>query len=61
MPSFGLLAEAAGLICWGVCFWWMHRLSARQEAMLTELHEVTSRIERFSREEHELIREVHPA
>ena len=29
--------------------------------MLTELHEVTARIEKLSKEEHELIREVHPA
>lgn len=50
-----------GTACWGVCFWWMHRLSSRQEAMLTELHNVASRIETLSKEEHELIREVHPA
>lgn len=47
--------------CWVICFWWMHRLSARQERMLKELHEVTSRIERLSEMEHDMIREVHPA
>lgn len=49
-----------GLACWGVCFWWMHRISSRQDAMLKELHEMTKRIEQFSQAEHELIQEVHP-
>ena len=49
-----------GTGCWGVCFWWMHRLSARQEAMLKELHAVTKRIEKLSEVEHDMLREVHP-
>jgi len=49
-----------GLICWSVCFWWMHRISARQDALLKELHEITTRIERLSKAEHDLIRDVHP-
>jgi len=49
-----------GMFCWGVCFWWMHRISSRQDAMLKELHEVTKRIEHISKQEHDLIREVHP-
>ena len=49
-----------GMGCWLVCFWWMHRISSRQDAMLKELHEVTQRIERLSEAEHDLIREVHP-
>jgi hypothetical protein len=49
-----------GLACWVICFCWMHRISARQDALLKELHEMTRRIEHFSREEHELIQEVHP-
>jgi cell division protein FtsB len=49
-----------GTTCWAVCFWWMHRLSARQEMMLKELHDVTKRIEKLSKAEHDLIREVHP-
>ena len=47
--------------CWIVCFWWMHRISAKQEAMLKELHDVTGRIERISEAEHDLIKQVHPA
>jgi hypothetical protein len=39
----------------------MHRISSRQDSMLKELHEVTGRIERLSRAEHDMIREVHPA
>ena len=49
-----------GLGCWVVCFWWMHRISSRQDTMLKELHEMTTRIEQLSRAEHDLIREVHP-
>jgi len=49
-----------GIGCWLVCFWWMHRISSRQDAMLKELHEMTERIEKISKSEHELIREVHP-
>jgi hypothetical protein len=49
-----------GLVCWCICFWWMHRISARQDAMLKELHEMTTRIERLSQAEHDLIRDVHP-
>jgi hypothetical protein len=51
----------AGMVCWGVCFWWMHRISSRQEAMLSELNQVAQRIEKFSASEHEMIKEVHPA
>jgi hypothetical protein len=49
-----------GLGCWCVCFWWMHRISSRQDAMLKELHEMTQRIEQPSQAEHNLIKEVHP-
>jgi hypothetical protein len=38
----------------------MHRISSRQNAMLEELHEMTTRIEKLSRTEHDLIRDVHP-
>ena len=50
----------AGLGCWCVCFWWMHRISSRQDSMLKELHEMTERIEQLSKEGHELMRDVHP-
>jgi hypothetical protein len=49
-----------GIACWMVCFWWMHRISSRQETMLKELHEMTTRIEQLSQAEHDLISEVHP-
>jgi hypothetical protein len=55
-----LVLGCIGTLCWIVCFWWMHRISSRQDAMLTELHEMTTRIERLSRAEHDLIRDVHP-
>jgi hypothetical protein len=49
-----------GLGCWCVCFWWMHRISSRQDAMLKELHQMTQRIEQVSQEGHDLMRDVHP-
>ena len=55
-----VVLSVIGIACWGVCFWWMHRISSRQEAMMKELHDMTERIERLSKAEHDLIREVHP-
>ena len=49
-----------GLGCWCVCFWWMHRISSRQDSMLKELHEMTERIEHLSKEGQDLMRDVHP-
>lgn len=56
-----LVLTIGGTICWVICFWWMHRISVRQNATLEELHDVTRRIERLAKEEHDMIREVHPA
>jgi methyl-accepting chemotaxis protein len=50
----------AGTICWGICFWWMRRLSSKQNALLDQLREQGRRIERLSKVEHDLIKEVHP-
>jgi cell division protein FtsB len=58
--TIALLLAWVGTVCWAVCFWWMHRLSSRQEMMLRELHDVTKRIEKLSKAEHDLIQEVHP-
>ena len=49
-----------GTACWIVCFWWMHRLSSRQETMLQELHKVIKRIEELSKAEHDMLQQVHP-
>lgn len=49
-----------GTACWGVCFWWMHRISSSQNRMLAELRAQAQRIEKFSKIEHDLIKEVHP-
>src|SRR2546423_2231592 len=58
--TIALILTWVGTGWWGICFWWMHRLSSRQEIMLKELHDVTKRIEKLSKVEHDLIREVHP-
>ncbi len=49
-----------GIGCWLICFWWMHRISSRQDRLLEELRDQSRRIERLSRAEHALIKEVHP-
>ena len=58
--AMALVLSCIGMVCWGVCFWWMHSISSRQDAMLEELHQVTTRIEKLSQAEHDLIRDVHP-
>ena len=63
MQNFEVIALVLGCIgtvCWAVCFWWMHRISSRQDAMLEELHEMTKRIEKLSQAEHDLMSDVHP-
>jgi hypothetical protein len=50
----------AGTVCWGFCFWWMRRLSLKQNSLLDQLREQGKRIERLSQAEHVLIKEVHP-
>jgi hypothetical protein len=50
----------AGTVCWGFCFWWMRRLSIKQNLLLDQLREQGKRIEKLSRIEHDLIKEVHP-
>jgi hypothetical protein len=63
MQSFegmALVLGCIGMLCWIVCFWWMHRISSRQDAMLEELHEMTTRIEKLSQAEHDLSSDVHP-
>ena len=45
---------------WAVCFWWMHRISQRQDSVLKELKQQAHSIEELSREEHEILKELHP-
>ena len=49
-----------GTGCWAVCFWWMYRISAKQNDLLEKLGEQGKRIEKLSKMEHDLIKEVHP-
>ena len=58
--DFAFWLAVGGALCWAVCFWWMHRISERQEALLRELTEQSRRIEQLAREEHALIQDVHP-
>jgi hypothetical protein len=54
------LLSVVGTGCWAVCFWWMYRISAKQNNLLDRLGEQGKRIEKLSRIEHDLIKEVHP-
>jgi tRNA U34 5-carboxymethylaminomethyl modifying enzyme MnmG/GidA len=58
--SIAFWLTLAGTGCWAVCFWWMYRLSLKQNNLLDRLSEQGKRIERLSRIEHDLIKEVHP-
>ena len=49
-----------GTLSWAVCFWWMHRISTKQNDLLDGLREQGKRIEKLSKAEHDLIKEVHP-
>jgi hypothetical protein len=60
LDTVELVLSWIGTLCWIVCFWWMHRISCRQNATLEELHEMTARIEKLSRAEHDLMSDVHP-
>ena len=54
------LMTLVSTVCWPVCFWWMYRISAKQNTVLDQLTGQGKRIERLSRVEHDLIKEVHP-
>jgi len=60
LQALALVLGCVGTICWAICFWWMHRISSRQNAMLEGLHKMTIRIEKLSQAEHDLISDVHP-
>ena len=49
-----------GTGCWVVCFCWMHRISSKQNKVLEQLRRQAERIEKLSKAEHDLIKEVHP-
>ena len=50
----------SGTFCWVACFWWMYRISNKQNALLDQLTAQGKRIEKLSKLEHDLIKEVHP-
>lgn len=58
--TIALFLTVAGTGCWVVCFWWMYRISLKQNNLLDRLGEQGKRIEKLSRVEHDLIKEVHP-
>ena len=50
----------ANVGCWCICFWWMHRISTRENAVLDQLRKQAQRIEKISKEEHAILSELHP-
>ena len=60
MPRLYDFLTMADIACWCLCFWWMHRISSRQDAVLDQLRNQTERIEKISQEQHAMLTEVHP-
>ncbi|HMJ06261.1 MAG TPA: hypothetical protein VK474_08390 [Chthoniobacterales bacterium] len=61
MPRILLdLVTVADIFCWGVCFWWMHRISTRQNAVLEQLNQQAKGIKKVSEEGHAMLSEVQP-
>lgn len=58
-PSFFQWLTIVDTACWAICFWWMHRISKRQDALLRELREQGRRIVDVSNAEHDLVKERH--
>ena len=59
-PTVANFVTLLDIGCWAVCFWWMHRISERQNTMLHELQQQARTIEGLSKEEHEILKELHP-
>jgi hypothetical protein len=59
-PTWANFVTLLDIGCWAVCFWWMHRISERQNTMLEELQQQARTIEELSKEEHEILKELHP-
>jgi hypothetical protein len=55
------LITIVDLACWMVCFWWMHRISSRQDATLKQLQKQARRIEEISKDEHKILTDLHPS
>ena len=51
--TIGYVLTWVGTSAWVICFWWMRRISARQDALLMELKEL-------AKTQHDILREVHP-
>jgi len=60
MDKISLFLALLGTGCWAVCFWWMNKISKEQNKLLDKLSDQGKRIEKLSKIEHDLIKEVHP-
>jgi hypothetical protein len=58
--NFSFWLTLLGTLCWAGCFWWMYLISDKQNRLLDQLREQGKRIEKLSKVEHDLIKEVHP-
>ena len=58
--SFAFWLTLTETFCWVACLGWMYRISSKQSALLDQLHAQGKRIEKLSRLEHDLIKEVQP-
>jgi signal transduction histidine kinase len=60
LTGLGFILTALGTGAWVVCFWWMHRISSRQDGMLAELREQAVELAKLNRTESEVLQEVRP-
>jgi hypothetical protein len=60
MDKISFFLALVGTACWAVCFLWMYRISEKQNNLLDRLSDQGKRIEKLSKIEHDLIKEVHP-
>jgi hypothetical protein len=51
--AIGYVLAWVGTGAWVICFWWMYRISTRQDVLLMELKEL-------AKIQHDILREVHP-
>ncbi len=60
MAILTIFFNTINLFCWVACFIWMYRISTRQDIVLKAITGQGRRIEKLSKVEHDLIKEVHP-
>jgi hypothetical protein len=58
--AFVDILSVLSALCWPVCFWWMHRISVKQNTLLARLRKETEEVRKISEAEHELVQKIEP-